>query len=55
MTDDGIDELVNRPGPASSAVRHLPIYARTYASINPVATATCTPFDSFKATLHVYQ
>ena len=36
ITDDGVDDPPQRTGMRPSSVRHLPLPARTYASINPV-------------------
>ena len=56
MTDDGVDDPVNRPGARISAVRHLPLYSRTYASINPTGDRDMyTVSVPCKGTLHVFQ
>jgi hypothetical protein len=56
MTDDGIDDPVNRPGMRISAVRNLPLYSRTYATINPLGDRDIyTVSIPSKGTLHVYQ
>lgn len=56
MTDDGIDDPVNRPGSRISAVRHLPLYSRTYASINPTGDHDMyTVSIPCKGVLHVFQ
>ncbi|MEN6336471.1 MAG: CARDB domain-containing protein, partial [Phycisphaerales bacterium] len=55
-TDDGVDDPVFRPGTRPSAVRHLPLYARTYASINPIGDRDLyTVSIPCKGTLHVFQ
>lgn len=55
-TDDGVDDPVNRPGTRLSAVRHLPLYARTYATINPVGDRDLHTISiPTKGTLHVFQ
>lgn len=55
-TDDGVDDPANRPGSRVSAVRHLPLYSRTYASINPMGDHdTYTLAIPSKGTLHVFQ
>jgi len=55
-TDDGVDDPVYRPGTRPSAVRHLPLYARTYASINPIGDRDLyTVSIPSKGTLHVFQ
>lgn len=55
-TDDGVDDPVNRPGARLAAVRHLPLYSRTYASINPIGDRDIyTVSIPSKGTLHVYQ
>ncbi len=56
MTDDGVDDLIIRPGARISAVRDLPLYSRTYASINPLGDRDMyTVSIPSKGTLHVYQ
>ncbi len=56
LTDDGVDDPVHRPGTRLSAVRHLPLYARTYASINPLGDRDLyTVSIPSKGTLHVFQ
>jgi hypothetical protein len=55
-TDDGVDDPVYRPGARPSAVRHLPLYSRTYASINPTGDRDLyTVSIPSKGTLHVFQ
>jgi hypothetical protein len=55
-TDDGVDDPINRPGARISAVRHLPLYSRTYASINPIGDRDIYAVSiPSKGTLHVFQ
>lgn len=55
-TDDGVDDPVNRPGARPAAVRHLPLYSRTYASINPIGDRDIyTVSIPSQGTLHVFQ